>query len=135
MPLVRECSASDTVLVQINPVERPGTPQTARDIHNRLNEISFNSPLLKELKMIALLRQAADPGSPEGRSWARMRIHRIASDVMTRLGASSKLNAEWAFLCMLRDEGRRSADEFIAAHGRDVGRRSTYDLDELLEGQ
>ena len=135
MPLVRECSASDTVLVQINPVERPGTPRSARDIQNRLNEISFNSPLLKELKMIALLRQAVDPGDREGRKWARMRIHRIASDIMTRLGASSKLNAEWAFLCLLRDDGRRCADEFIAAHGADLGRRSTYDLDELLEGQ
>ena len=42
-PLVRECNSSDTILVQINPVERPGTPRSARDILNRLNEISFNS--------------------------------------------------------------------------------------------
>jgi NTE family protein len=133
-PLVRECNASDTILVQINPVERPGTPRSARDILNRLNEISFNSPLLKELRMIALLRQAADPRHPEGALWARMRIHRIASDVMVELGVSSKLNAEWAFLCMLRDEGRRCAEAFIAAHGADIGERSTLDLDELLEG-
>jgi NTE family protein len=64
-----------------------------------------------------------------------MRIHRIATGMMTDLGASSKLNAEWEFLCMLRDEGRRCADEFIAAHGPDIGKRSTYDIDELLEGQ
>jgi NTE family protein len=133
-PLVRECNSSDTILVQINPVERPGTPRSARDILNRLNEISFNSPLLKELRMIALMRQAADPGHREGKLWARMRIHRIASDLMTDLGASSKLNAEWEFLCKLRDEGRRCAAEFIAAHGDDVGKRSTYDLDELVEG-
>ena len=62
-PLVRECSAHDTILVQINPVERPGTPRTAQEIQNRLNEISFNSPLLKELRMIALLRQVADPAT------------------------------------------------------------------------
>ena len=84
--------------------------------------------------MIALLQQAADPGDREGRAWARMRIHRISTGMMTDLGASSKLNAEWPFLCMLRDEGRRCADEFIAAHAGDLGRRSTYDLDELLEG-
>ena len=132
-PLVRECNSSDTVLVQINPVERPGTPRSARDILNRLNEISFNSPLLKELKMIALMRQAADAGEREGKLWARMRIHRISSDVMTDLGASSKVNAEWTFLCKLRDEGRRAAEEFIATHGSDVGKRSTYDLDELLD--
>jgi NTE family protein len=133
-PLVRECNSSDTFLVQINPVERPGTPRSARDILNRLNEISFNSPLLKELRMIALMRQAVDPGHREGKLWARMRIHRIASDLMTDLGASSKLNAEWTFLCKLRDEGRSRAEAFIAAHGDDVGKRSTYDLDELLEG-
>ena len=131
-PLVLECNASDTILVQINPVERVGTPKSARDILNRLNEISFNAPLLKELGMIALLRQAADPGRGECGQWARMRIHRVASEAMLDLGYSSKLNAEWAFFRMLRDEGRRCADEFIAAHGPDLGKRSTLDLDELL---
>jgi NTE family protein len=53
---------------------------------------------------------------------------------MVELGVSSKLNAEWAFLCMLRDEGRRCAEAFIATHGADLGSRSTLDLDELLEG-
>lgn len=133
-PLVRECSASDTILVQINPVERPGTPRSARDILNRLNEISFNTPLLKELRMIALLREAMHSRQAKGALWARMRIHRIASQMMTDLGVSSKLNAEWPFLCMLRDEGRRCAEEFIATHGADLGKRSTFDLDELLEG-
>ncbi len=84
--------------------------------------------------MIALLRRAANPRNAEGEHWARMRIHRVASDLMTTLGSSSKLNAEWAFLCMLRDEGRRCADEFIAAHGQDLGHRSTLDLDAFLEG-
>src|SRR3954453_14899870 len=62
-PLVRECKSRDTILVQINPVERPGYPRSARDILNRLNEVSFNAVLLKELRMIALLRQLAQPGS------------------------------------------------------------------------
>ena len=67
--------------------------------------------------MIALLRQVADAGSGEGAHWARMRIHLIRSDMMVELGSSSKLNAEWAFLSMLRDEGRRAAEAFLAAHG------------------
>jgi len=133
-PLVRECSAHDTILVQINPVERPDTPRSAPDIHNRVNEISFNAPLLKELRMIALLRQVADPGHCEGALWAAMRMHRIASEKMNELGYSSKLNAEWEFLCMLRDEGRRAAGSFLEQHGGDLGRRATYDLDYLLEG-
>jgi NTE family protein len=132
-PLVRECTSMDTILVQINPVERPSTPRTARDILNRLNEVSFNAVLLKELRMIALLRQIANPGDCEGALWAAMRIHRIASEQMTTLGYSSKLNAEWGFLCMLRDEGRRSAEAFLATHGENLGRRSSLDLDALLK--
>ena len=66
--------------------------------------------------MIALLRRAADAGSAKGALGPSMRIHRIASEVMTKLGYSSKLNAEWAFLTMLRDEGRRAAEAFLDAH-------------------
>jgi NTE family protein len=133
-PLVRECVSRDTILVQINPIERKDRPRSATDITNRLNEVSFNSVLLKELRMIALLRQTANPGDKEGAQWAGMRIHRISSEMMTELSASSKLLAEWDFLCMLRDEGRRSAEAFLDLHGRDIGSRSTLDLDVLLEG-
>ena len=133
-PLVRECQASDTILVPINPVERPGTPRSARDILNRLNEISFNAATIKELRMIALLHRVAPEIEGEAAIWAGMRIHRIRNDEMVELGYSSKLNAEWAFLTMLRDRGRGSAEAFLAAHGDDLGRRSTVDLDALLEG-
>ena len=132
-PLVRECRSQDTILVQINPVERAGTPRAARDILNRLNEVSFNAVLLKELRMMALLRKVADPGNGEGASWAGMRIHRVATEIMTELGYSSKLNAEWEFLTMLRDEGRRAADAFLTQHGDNLGKRSTLDIDRLLQ--
>ena len=132
-PLVRECQSQDTLLVAVNPVERPGTPRSAREILDRLNEVSFNATLLKELRMIALLRQVADPGHSEGRKWAQMRIHLIASEVLAGLGASSKFNAEWDFLCMLRDEGRRAAETFLAANSDNVGKRSSVDLDILLQ--
>ncbi len=128
-PLVRETVSCDTILVQVNPVERAEVPRSARDILNRVNEVSFNATLLKELRMIAVLRQVVDAGSDEGRRWAQMRMHRIASDMMTSLGYSSKLSAEWDFLVMLRDEGRRCADAFLQRHGADIGRRATLDLD------
>jgi len=132
-PLVRGCTAEDVILVQVNPVERGGTPKTAREILNRLNEVSFNATLLKELRMIAILKQVADAGDCEGARWAKMRIHRIGSEVIAELGSSSKLNAEAAFLAMLRDEGRRAADAFLAARAGDIGARSTLDLDALRE--
>ncbi len=133
-PLIKESDALDTILVQINPVERPGTPRTARDILNRLNEVSFNAVLLKELRMMALLRQGANAGTGESGRWARMRLHRITSDAMAKLGYSSKLNAEWEFLTMLHDEGQRSAEAFYREHRNDIGKASTLDLDELTEG-
>jgi len=83
--------------------------------------------------MIALLHQVADPGQGEGARWAGMRTHRIMSDALADFGASSKLNAEWEFVSLLKEEGRKSADAFLAAHGDDLGRRSTADLDVLIE--
>jgi NTE family protein len=132
-PLVIECSSSDTILVQVNPVERNETPRAAKEILNRLNEVSFNATLMKELKMISLLRRVEQTANPEVKRWAEMRIHRIATAKMTDLGYSSKLNAEWEFLSMLRSEGRRCADEFLNVHLDDLGQRSTLDLDTFVE--
>jgi NTE family protein len=131
-PLVRESASQDTIIVQINPRERPGTPRSAPEILNRLNEVSFNATLMKELRMIALMRQLVDPGSGEGARWAAMRTHRIMTEMMSELGYSSKLNGEWAFLCMLRAEGRRAASTFLDAHAGDLGQRSTAEFDLLL---
>jgi NTE family protein len=132
-PLVRECKSQDTILVQINPVERKEPARSASEILNRLNEVSFNAVLLKELRMMALLRQVADPGDSEGAQWAGMRIHRIGSEMLTELGASSKLNAEWEFFTLLHDEGRRAAQVFLETHATDLGSRSTLNIDALLE--
>jgi len=132
-PLVRECASKDTLLIAVNPVERQGTPRSARDILDRLNEVSFNATLLKELRMITLLRQVADAGTSEGALWAGMRIHLISSKAIDELGASSKFNAEWDFLSMLRDEGRPCAETFLKTQGENVGKRSTLNLDALLE--
>ncbi|WP_407023146.1 patatin-like phospholipase family protein [Roseococcus sp. DSY-14] len=135
-PLISAHEASDTIIVPINPIERPGTPTSARDILNRLNEVSFNAVLLKELRMIALLRGVAaqlPPGALKGEAgaWARMRIHSVRNGVMAGLGYSSKLNAEWAFLTMLRDKGREAAAEFLAEHADALGKRSTLPIERL----
>jgi len=136
-PLIHDRQARDILLVQINPVERPGAPKTARDIINRLNEISFNASLKKELRSIAMFQrligsghQVSDLGWAD--DWVTVRMHRVATPVMVELNASSKLNAEWAFLTMLREEGRARMDEFLHAHGRDLGVRPTYDISSLL---
>jgi NTE family protein len=133
-PLIRECKSHDTILIPINPIERPGVPRTATEILNRLNEVSFNAVVLKELRMMALLRKVADPGDGEGKLWTQMRVHYVANNIMTELGASSKLVAEWSFFTFLREEGRKSAQAFLDANAMDLGKRSTADIDILLEG-
>ena len=76
--------------------------------------------------MMAVL-EFADPGDTEGAQWAGMRIHRIASEMLRSV---SKVNAEWEFFSLLRDEGRKSAQCWTDAS--DLGRRSTLDIDVLL---
>jgi NTE family protein len=132
-PLVGELKSDDTILIPINPVERPGTPRTPQEILNRLNEVSFNAVLIKELQMMAMLRRnAANLTGTEGAEWARMRVHIVRNPVMNKLGYSSKLNAEWDFLSMLKEEGRKAAEEFLATHGDELGKTSTLDIDQLL---
>jgi NTE family protein len=134
VPLITELVSDDTILIPINPINRPGTPRSARDILDRVNEISFNAVALKELKMLAMMRRVANPGTTEGAMWARMRMHIVQNSIMVDLGASSKLNAEWAFLTMLRDEGRKAAQAFLDKDGAEIGKRSTADIDSLLDG-
>lgn len=133
-PLIRECDSMDTLIVQINPIERASVPMRSSDILSRLNEISFNSVLQQELRMMALLRNATTTDEGEGGLWGAQRVHLISSDLMLELGYSSKLNAQWDFLCMLREEGRKCAEQFLALHGKDIGHRSTLDFDQMLQG-
>jgi len=130
-PLVRECSANDTVLVQINPVKRPGIPKSSHEISSRLNEISFNSSLVKELRMMSVIRKDMPPHPCEASRWGTMRMHLIVSDVMLELDHTSKMNAEWDFMTMLRDKGREAAGVFLEKHRGDIGKSPTLDLEQF----
>ncbi|ABS66080.1 patatin-like phospholipase family protein [Xanthobacter versatilis] len=134
-PLVSELTSDDTILVPINPLERPGTPKTPSEILNRLNEVSFNSVAVKELYMMAMLQRHASElsGDTEACNWARMRVHIVRNPIMATLGFSSKLNAEWDFLTMLKEEGRKAAQVFLDDHGHDIGKASTVRFEELLQ--
>ena len=133
-PLVDECDARDLVLVQINPFYRPELPRTAREIINRMNEITFNASLVKELRSIMLLKQLIDAEGLEQERYRDMRLHRIHADEdLLDLQASSKLNAEWPYLCHLRDLGRARASRWLETHWKDLGERSSVNFDWLLD--
>lgn len=130
-PLIYECDATDIVVVHINPIVRAETPKTARDILNRINEISFNSSLMREMRAIAFVTRLIEDGAVTDGTMKQMRIHSIdAEDFMRTLGVSSKLNPDWEFLTHLRDIGRSSADKFLDEHFADVGVRSSIDIRE-----
>ena len=134
-PLIDETTARDLVIVQINPLMRDAVPKTARDILNRVNEIDFNSSLVKEIRTILLLKLYGGDPEHQDERLRDLSIHRIhAENDLVDLGVSSKMNAEWAFLEYLRDIGSRAADQWLATHWDDLGVRSTYPLEHVLWG-
>jgi len=137
LPLVAESPAHDLVLVQINPSRRAQVPTTSQEILDRLNEITFNSSLVKELRTIALLKQLLkDEGLPpaQGRTslFAQidaLRLHRIDADAeLAEYGAASKLNAAWPFVSRLHRVGREAADRWLDRNFTHIGRRATLTL-------
>jgi Predicted esterase of the alpha-beta hydrolase superfamily len=134
-PFHTESESADTIVVQINPVERRGIPRSAHDIQNRLNEISFNSSLLKELRAIDFVGRLIDEGKLDEQHYRRAHIHIIENQaVLAPLGASSKMNAEWAFLIHLHDLGRETAQAWMDRHFDDIGVRGTVDLRAMFQG-
>jgi NTE family protein len=128
-PLFDETMTDDIVLVQINPLERRQTPRTVREIHNRLNEISFNSTLLRELRAVAFVTQLIEEGKLSADEYKDVHLHRIdASGVFDDDEGSSKSKAEWDFFVALRDAGRRTAQSWLAANYGAIGERGTLDL-------
>jgi NTE family protein len=133
-PLVDDQGCRDLVVVQINPIVRRKLPETSREILNRLNEITFNSSLIQELRSIHLLHQLIEAEELEMESYRAMRLHLIhAEQEVQDLSASSKMNAEWSFLTLLFDKGRGWADAWLEQNFDAIGERSTFDLNELFQ--
>ncbi len=132
-PLVDDPICRDIVIIKINPMRRDELPETARDIMNRVNELTFNAALLKELRAIHLLHQLIEAEGLESERYRDVFVHVIqAADEVQHLEASSKLNAEWAYLTHLFAQGRAWADAWLADHFDDLGNRSTIDLADLF---
>jgi NTE family protein len=133
-PFFYETRTQDLLLIQINPIERPDTPKTARDILNRMNEITFNSSLLKELRAISFVDRLLEQGVLPPDRYKSIRLHIIdGGEFLNDLTASSKFNAEWKFITYLRDAGREAASRFHAMHNATIGERPTADMRSLID--
>ena len=128
-PLIYDCDTRDVVIVHLNPIVRRGCPRTATEILNRLNEVSFNSSLMREMRAIAYVTSLVERGKLSAAEAKRMFIHSIRADeAMVRHGVSSKFNLDWKFLCHLRDEGREHAGQWLRRHFEQIGRESSVDI-------
>lgn len=132
-PFFRSCGSRDVAVVAINPLVRHGTPKAARDILNRVNEITFNNSLIKELRAIDFVSRMLEEHRLDDAQYKEILVHMISDDRISSLGASSKLNAEWGFLTHLFDIGREAADAWLDAHYDDLGKRATIKLRGLFQ--
>jgi hypothetical protein len=130
-PLIYGCDSREVVIIHINPLERAKLPTTASDIMNRINEISFNSSLMREMRAIAFVTKLIDDGKILDNPMKRMLIHGTdAADVMAELGALNKLNADWDNLNHLMKVERERTEAWLKQNFGRLGEESTVDIRE-----
>lgn len=131
-PLHRGTQARDIVIIHINPMEREEIPRTAREIENRVNEISFNSSLNFELRAINMVREMIAAGRLEANEWKDVLIHSVADDeTMRMLGVSTKVNADDFILERLKEAGAKAMDRFLVDHWDKLGTCASVELERI----
>jgi len=134
-PFFYECTAPDILLIQVNPIERKETPRSAREILNRMNEITFNSSLMSELRAVEFVGRLIDQGHLNDSRYKKIMLHVIHGDEPLKdMSASSKVNAEWEFLTTLRDLGRAAAEGWLEDDFPNVGVRPSVSIREMFAG-
>lgn len=133
-PLAYRSATPDVLIVQINPLYRDDVPNTARDIINRVNEITFNSTLMREMRAVRFVNRLIDGGALErDAGYKRTFVHMVdGGDEMATHTASSKLNTEPAFLRHLHDDGYAAADAWLEIHVDAVGVRNSVDVADVF---
>ncbi|WP_120501188.1 patatin-like phospholipase family protein [Roseovarius sp. EL26] len=132
-PLFAKDLPDDIMIININPLERPEVPKSPQDIQNRINEISFNSSLLRELRAIDFVQRLLDQDAMEQGAMKRVNVHMIADDdLMRNLSVATKLLPTPNLLHQLKEAGRAAADVFLDQHSDDLNQRSSTDLEEMF---
>ncbi|MEQ9639113.1 MAG: patatin-like phospholipase family protein [Alphaproteobacteria bacterium] len=130
-PLFYHTDCRDVLIIQLNPLKIPEVPKTAQAIMDRINTLSFNSSLMREIRVIDFVTKLIDDGYDGGGRLHKILIHTVdAEDVLGKLGVSSKLNADWDFLMSLHETGRQRGEAFLDAHYDKVGVESSTDIAE-----
>jgi NTE family protein len=137
-PLITNTNIHDVLLVKINSININSVPTTARDIADRVNEISFNSSLINEMKLIHYRNELLRNGILESddKTNREIYVHTISGyDALSQLSHSSKMNTSWEFLLQLKEKGRETADKWLEKDFKEVGLKSTFDVEEHFFGK
>ncbi len=135
-PLHYRTKAADIVIVHINPLYREDLPRTSSEIMSRLNEVSFNASLLRELRNIEFVNRLLDRGVIAEGAMKRNHVHSVSDDaLMNQLGMVTKMTINRALLLQLRDAGRAAMDRFLLENRQDIGRRSSVDLQAVVSSE
>jgi NTE family protein len=132
-PMITNTSVKDILLVKINSININSVPTTARDIADRVNEISFNSSLINEMKLIHYRNELLRNGilKIDDKTNREIFIHTISGyDALSQLSYSSKMNTSWEFLLSLKNKGREIATKWLENDFKEVGVKSTFDVEE-----
>lgn len=132
-PLFEPQYPSDILIVHINPLRRDGVPTTPVEIEDRVNEISFNSSLLRELRAISFVHRLIASGTMSKDAMKDVHVHLVGDDkTMNDLGADTKILPDGDVMSRLKLAGQTAAEAFLSAHANDLGARSTVDLKEMF---
>lgn len=131
-PFFYETATRDILIVHVNPIERKDVPDQPQEVMERLNEITFNASLLREMRAIAFVQKLLEEDwlKPEYRDRLKyILLHSIRADeALGDLSSSSKLMTDWNFIQMLKERGRKAGKAWLKRHYADIGVRGTVDI-------
>ncbi len=132
-PLFRPDLPEDVLIVNINPLERDDLPTDPQSIQNRVNEISFNSSLLRELRAIDFVKRLLKQHKIPKGSMKDVLVHMIADDgLMNELNVATKTIPTPVVLARLKEAGQSAATAFLKRHKKHLNKQSTLNLTDMF---
>lgn len=132
-PLFYQSQCEDILLVQINPLQRAGTPKNAVDIIDRLNEITFNASLVEEMRAVNFVKELLEAGKLDTHEYKDVRMHMVTPpEALHAMNASTKMRVDWDFFLMLHEAGRGEMDGWLRKHKSAIGKHATVHIPETF---
>ena len=128
--LARESPVGDTLIVRLSPLRTDSVPASAREISARINQITFNQPMLRDIEVIETVRAYQSRWSRMANAadarLARHRFHLIEAGRFTSgLAPESKGKPDLELLTYLHGAGRSETEKWLA-RARAAGRPARH---------